>query len=254
MPELTLIRRLKIFANLNDEDERRLADLCRDVVTVAAKRDIVSDQERPEHLHLVLRGWAARYKFLEDGKRQIVGFLIPGDFADLHVTLLGQMDHGIVALTSCRVANVDSKSLDRLTAENARIARSLWYSTLVDEAVLRGWIVNNGRRDAYARIAHLLCEMHARMQMVGLVEDGRLDLPVTQEELADATSLTSVHTNRTLQRLRADGLIDLKGQVLTIRDVAGLQRAAGFDPTYLHLKRRPLIDFSRSSDQLALTR
>jgi len=245
MPEKTLIRRLNFFANLDEEDERRLADLCADVRTVAARRDIVSDQERPEHLHLILRGWAARYKLLPNGQRQIVGFLLPGDFADLHVTLLGQMDHGIVALTPCQVAYVDSKAMDRVTAESTRISRALWWSTLVDEGVLRNWIVNNGRRDAYARIAHLLCELHARMEMIGLVEDHRLDLPLTQEEIADATSLTAVHTNRTLQRLRADGLIELTGHVLTIDDLPGLQRAAGFDATYLHLKRRPLVGFSQ---------
>ncbi|HEY7006584.1 MAG TPA: Crp/Fnr family transcriptional regulator [Sphingomicrobium sp.] len=245
MPEKTLIRRLDIFARLADEDKRRLTELCAHVETVPAKHDIVSDEERPEHLHLVLRGWAARYKLLPGGERQIVGFLLPGDFADLHVTLLGQMDHGIVALTPCRVAYVDSRAIDRLTADSTRVARALWWSTLVDEGVLRNWIVNNGRRDAYARIAHLLCELHARMQMIGLVEDHRLDLPLTQEEIADATSLTSVHTNRTLQRLRADGLIELKSQVLRINDLPGLKRAAGFDATYLHLKRRPLVDFSQ---------
>jgi len=244
MPEKTLIRRLKIVANLNEEDDRRLASLCKDISTVPARQDIVSDQERPEHLHLILAGWAARYKVLAGGERQIVGFLIPGDFADLHVTLLGRMDHGIVALTSCRVAYVDSLAIDRLTAESSRIARALWWSTLVDEGVLRNWLVNNGRRDAYARIAHLLCEMHERMKMIGLVEDGRLDLPLTQEDIADSTSITSVHANRTLQRLRSDGLIELKSHVLTIKDLPGLQRAAGFDPTYLHLKRRPLIDFT----------
>jgi hypothetical protein len=83
--------------------------------------------------------------------------------------------------------------------------------------------------------------MHARMKMIGLVEDERLDLPLTQEELADATSLTPVHTNRTLQRLRAEDLIELRGHVLTIKDLKGLQRAAGFDPSYLHIRRRPLI-------------
>jgi CRP-like cAMP-binding protein len=244
MPETTLVRRLRIVANLNEEDERRLAALCTRIATVPAKHDVVSDEERPEHLHLILHGWAARYKVLAGGERQIVGFLIPGDFADLHVTLLGRMDHGIVALTACRVAYVDSRAIDRLTAESSRIARALWWSTLVDEGVLRSWIVNNGRRDAYARIAHLLCELHARMKMVGLVEDHHLDLPLTQEDIADATSMTSVHANRILQRLRARGLIELKSHVLTINDLPGLQRAAGFDSTYLHLKRRPLIDFT----------
>ena len=241
MPEHTLIRRLRIVADLSESEERRLTDLCRDVRDCPARQDIISDGERPQHLHLVLRGWAARYKVLPGGARQIVAFLIPGDFCDLHVTVLEEMDHGIVALSPCTVAYIDTREIDRLTLESSRIARALWWSTLVDEGVLRTWVVNNGRRDAYERIAHILCEMHARMKMIGLVADERLDLPLTQEELADATSLTPVHTNRTLQRLRAEGLIDLKSHVLTIKDLKGLQRAAGFDPSYLHIRRRPLI-------------
>ena len=241
MPESTLIRRLKIFADLSEDEERRLTDLCSDVRQTPAKQDIICEGERPKHVHLVLRGWAARYKVLPDGARQIVAFLIPGDFCDLHFTVLEQMDHSIVALSPCTVAYIDTREIDRLTLESSRIARALWWSTLVDEGVLRTWVVNNGRRDAYERIAHILCEMHARMKMIGLVADERLDLPLTQEELADATSLTPVHTNRTLQRLRAEGLIDLKSHVLTIKDLKGLQRAAGFDPSYLHIRRRPLI-------------
>jgi CRP-like cAMP-binding protein len=241
MPESTLIRRLKIVADLSEDEERRLTELCSDVRECPVKQDIISEGEKPKHLHLVLRGWAARYKVVPGGARQIVAFLIPGDFCDLHVTVLEQMDHGIVALSPCTVAYIDSRAIDRLTLESSRIARALWWSTLVDEGVLRSWVVNNGRRDAYERIAHILCEMHARMKMIGLVEDERLDLPLTQEELADATSLTPVHTNRTLQRLRAEDLIELRGHVLTIKDLKGLQRAAGFDPSYLHIRRRPLI-------------
>jgi CRP-like cAMP-binding protein len=241
MPDSTLIRRLKIVANLDEDDARQLAGLCADVRTIPARTDILCEHERPEHLHLILRGWAARYKVLPNGARQIIAFLIPGDFCDVHTTILEQMDHGIVTLTPCNVAYIDSEEIDRLTLDNSRIACALWWSTLVDEGVLRSWEVNNGRRHAYERIAHLLCEMHARMKMIGLVENDRLDLPLTQEDLADATSLTAVHTNRTLQRLRAEGLIELRSQVLSIRDLNGLQRIAGFDPTYLHLKRRPLV-------------
>jgi CRP-like cAMP-binding protein len=241
IPESSLVRRLKVIANLDDGDAERLTDLCKEVTSVAAKQDIIAEHDRPEHLHLILRGWAARYKVLPSGARQIIGFLIPGDFCDIHVTILDQMDHGIIALTACKVGCIDSRDVDRLTLENSRIARALWWSTLVDESVLREWVVNNGRRDAHERIAHLLCELHARLDMVGLVEDDRLDLPLTQEDLADATSLTAVHTNRTLQRLRSEELIELRSQVLTIRDLKSLQRIAGFDPTYLHLKRRPFM-------------
>ena len=108
----------------------------------------------------------------------------------------------------------------------------------LDEAILRNWIVNNSRRDAFQRVAHLLCEVHARVQMIGLADSGRLDLPLTQDELADASGLTAVHINRTLQRLRREDLITLSGKVLTIKNAAELKRVAGFDGNYLHIRRR----------------
>jgi CRP-like cAMP-binding protein len=186
----------------------------------------------------MLKGWAARFKTLQDGSRQIVDFVIPGDFCDLHVALLSEMDHGIVALTPCSVARIDEAEIAKLTSENNQIVRAMWWSTLVDQGILREWVLNVGRRNAYGRIAHLLCEMHFRMNRVGLVEHERLALPVTQEELADATGLTSVHVNRTLQRLRRENLVEVRGGMLTLLDVPGLHEAAGFNPSYLHVRRR----------------
>lgn len=233
-----MIAKLGTVADLQESDIEKLIALCNDVRTVPPKQDILSEGERPDHVHVILEGWAARYKTLPDGARQIVACLIPGDFCDLHVAVLGQMDHGIVALSRCRVAYIPSADLDQFTAHHNGLTRALWWATLVDEGVLREWILNVGRRNAFERIAHLLCEMHARMQMVGLVEDGRLALPLTQEELADTTGLTAVHVNRTLQRLRKENLIELGKGMLTIVDVPALREAAGFTGNYLHIKRR----------------
>lgn len=238
MWERSLIARLESVADLRDEDKTSLAALCRDVRPVSAKKNIISEGERPEYIHLVVDGWAGRYKVLDNGARQIVALLIPGDFCDLHTTILGQMDHGIVAITPCQVAYIPPAQVDELTSNHNGLTKALWWSTLVDEAVLRSWVVNAGRRDAYQRIAHLMCELNVRMKMIGLATTDHFDLPLTQEELADATALTPVHVNRTLQRLRKEGLIAFSGGQLTILDVRALQRAAGFDPGYLHVKKR----------------
>src|SRR5437868_14962833 len=111
MDDNMLLRRLRIFANLGAEDEALLDGLCRDIRTTPAKRDIISEGERPEHIHLIVDGWAARYYVVPNGARQITGLLIPGDFCDLHVTVLGEMDHGIVALTDCRLAYIDAAAM-----------------------------------------------------------------------------------------------------------------------------------------------
>jgi CRP-like cAMP-binding protein len=238
MQESPLLARLETVAAISGADRALVAGLCNDVRSVRAKNSIINERDRPEHIHLICDGWAARYKILAGGARQIVALLIPGDFCDLHATILGHMDHGIVAITDCKVAHIPAAQIDELTSNHNGLTRALLWSTLVDEAVLRAWVVNVGRRDAYQRISHLMCEMHFRMQMIGLVAGDRLELPLTQDELADATALTPVHVNRTLQRLRNDGLIELQGSHLTVLDVPKLRQAAGFDPTYLHIRPR----------------
>src|SRR5215203_1402387 len=119
-----------------------------------------------------------------------------------------------------------------------RIADVFWRETLIDAAVFREWVVNVGRRDAYARIAHVLCEIYVRLRAVGLVSGQAYQLPITQAELADATGLSTVDVNRTLQELRGNGLITMKGGRVVIEDWSGLQTAGEFDPTYLHIKKQ----------------
>jgi CRP-like cAMP-binding protein len=229
-----LVMKLRGPSDLSAEDEDAILALCSKVREVGARRDIISEGDNPENVHVMMEGWAARYKVVDDGARQITAFLLPGDFCDLHVAILGEMDHGIVALTPAKVAYVPHQAMEELQRERPELVRALWWATLVDEAVLRSWIVNIGRRDAQQRIAHLFCELHARLKLVGLVTAGQFDLPLTQEILADALGLTPVHVNRTLQRLRSDDLIVLKSGELTILDIEGLRKLAGFDPNYLH--------------------
>ena len=233
-----LIAKLEMGGRLGDEDREALGSLCADVRRVPAHRDIISEGEKPEHVHLMLEGWSARYKIVPDGARQIMAFLVPGDFCDAHVAILREMDHGIVALTPATVAFIPQEVIEELPIRRPQLARALWWATLVDEAVLRSWIVNLGRRDGYERVAHLLCELQVRLRNVGLVEDDRFRLPLTQEVLADALGQTPVNINRILKRLRGEGLITLKGGTLTILDPKGLGKAAGFDPNYLHARQR----------------
>ena len=233
-----LLARLEIFADLDDVERGLLDHICRDLRKFEPKAHIIREGDRPNQVHLIVEGWAARYKTLRNGARQIVAFLLPGDFCDLHTAVLGEMDHSIVAISPCRVAFIPNAEMDELTNNHNGLTKALWWGTLVDEAVLRSWVLNVGRRVAHERIAHLLCELHLRLQMVGLVNGDTFDLPITQEELADATGLTSVHTNRTLQRLRRENLIALESRRLTVLDVKRLRKVAGFDPAYLHIKRR----------------
>lgn len=231
-----LLRKLSAAADLREADRKAVKQLSTRLRSFEPKEEIIGHGERPQFLHLMTQGWAARYKSLPNGTRQIVGFLIPGDFCDLHVQILGAMDHSIVALSRCEVAFIPANEFDQLTEQRTRLTRALWWTTLVDEAVLREWVLNAGRRGAYEAAAHLLCEMHCRLDLVRLVQDGQIAMPLTQEELGDALGITTVHTNRILQRLRKEGLITFKSGLLTIHDVGALRAAGGFNPDYLHIR------------------
>ena len=232
-----LIAKLETRDPLSGEDREALYELYDDCRDIGARRNLIREGDSPDHIVLMIEGWAARYKLLPDGARQITAFLIPGDFCDLHVTILGEMDHGITTLTRSRVAFVPRQKMDELT-ERPSLAKAFWWATLVDSAVLRAWIVNIGRRDAFEAIGHLICELYVRMKNIGLVNGHRFEVPLTQEEIADALGLTSVHVNRVLQRLRAEDLISFSHGMLTIHDYRRLEQASGFNANYLHIQRR----------------
>jgi CRP-like cAMP-binding protein len=199
---------------------------------------IIEEGDRPDDVHLVLDGFACRYKMMPNGSRQIMALLVPGDFCDLHVAILGEMDHGIATLSPCTMVEIPRATILDMTDHHPRIARALWWASLVDEGVLREWIVNLGQRDAEHRMAHLFCELLVRLRAVGRADEAGYELPMTQAELGDVLAISNVHVNRTLQTLREAGLIAFKGQRLTIPDVERLKAYAEFTPNYLHLAER----------------
>lgn len=236
--ENPLILKLEHGARLTDEDRRLLRSVAVETRLVDARQDLIREGEVPDAVHLVLDGFACRYKMLDDGGRSIVAFLLPGDFCDLHVAILGHMDHSIGTLAPCIVVEIPRVKIEELTT-HPRIARALWWATLVDEAILREWLVSMGRRPAHKQLAHLLCELLFRLRAVGRASDGMFELPVTQEELGDALGVSTVHVNRVLQQLREDGLISLQGRLVTILDLPALTRFSTFNPNYLHLRNGP---------------
>ena len=201
-------------------------------------QDVVREGDQPSDCNLLLEGMVCRYKLLEDGKRQIFSFHIPGDIFDAQSFLLNRMDHSILTLTTSRIAMISHDTLRRVFEEYPRIALAVWKDSLIDAAIFRQWVTNVGRRDALARTAHLLCETYARMASVGLVRENSVAWPMTQVELADALGISAVHVNRTLQQLRKMGVASIERQRLTIHDWPRLKAVADFDSTYLHLGER----------------
>jgi CRP-like cAMP-binding protein len=195
---------------------------------------IVREGEQVRECALLLRGFAFRQKSLRDGSRQIISFHIPTEFVDLQNALLGKSDHNVQSINRSEVGLIPVQALRELAATRPNVSAAMWIETLIDSSLLREWVVNLGRRDSRARIAHLLCELAWRFESFGLSNGHSYDFPLTQEQLADAAGLTSVHTNRTLQSLRRDGLIHLSNASLTILDWRGLCEVGDFDALYLH--------------------
>lgn len=233
-----LIMKLEHGAQLTDADRAVLQQLTRKTRRVAQHADISSEGERPENVHLVVEGFACRYKTLTDGRRQIMALLVPGDFCDLHVAILGEMDHSIGTSWGCTIVDIPRSAIEALTAHQPRITRALWWATLVDEATLRAWLVNMGQREADRQMAHLICELLVRMRVVGLASDDSFEFPLTQADLADTLGITSVHANRVLQDLRSQGLVEWKNKRVRVPDAEQLIAFAEFNPNYLHLNRR----------------
>jgi CRP-like cAMP-binding protein len=183
---------------------------------------------------VLLAGFAFRSKIVANGGRQILSIHVPGDMVDLQHALLGTADHNIQMLTTGDVALVSAEAVQEIAFRRPTVGRAMWMDTLVDGSIFREWIANVGRRDARTRISHLLCEFAVRLHAAGLSEGDRYELPMTQEQLGDATGMTPVHVNRTLQSLRNDGLIGRDKRAITIKDWKLLSRAGDFDAAYLH--------------------
>ncbi|WP_095202038.1 Crp/Fnr family transcriptional regulator [Mesorhizobium carmichaelinearum] len=205
----------------------------------ATGQDIVSSGSRPTYSTLILDGLAARYKVLEDGGRQFTSLQVPGDFVDLHAFLLKTMDHGIVALSPCHVIFADHSKLRAITEQAPHLTRLLWLDTLVDGAIHREWIVAMGRRSKISHLAHLVCELFVRLQVVKHTTDMSFHLPLSQAELADVLGLSIVHMNRVIGALRQSGVVTWSNYTVTILDWHRLQEVAEFDPTYLSMMREP---------------
>ncbi len=237
-PNDLMIRKLDSIFPLSDEERGALQQLPILLKGIKADREIVGIGERPAQSCLILEGFTCSYKLSHMGKRQIMALHVPGDMPDLQSLHLAVMDMSIASISSCTVGFIQHEDLRRLCEQHPRLTAAFWRETLVDASIYREWLLNVGQRSAYTRMAHLVCEILIRLKAVGLVEKWSFQWPITQEKLADALGITAVHVSRTLQALRADGLIRMEKTQVSVPDWEKLKEAGEFDPLYLHLQVR----------------
>jgi CRP-like cAMP-binding protein len=231
---------------MTPQDERLLEDAVSEVRDVPGRQTLTRSGEEVRTSTLLVEGYMCRYMDDREGFRQLVAIHVPGDFVDLHGYGLKRLDHDIATLGPAKIAVVPHDAIREINENHPNLTRLLWLATLLDAAMHRQWIFRLGRLDSAGRVAHLFCELEARLQMVGLAENGRFTLPLTQPDLAEASGMTGVHANRTLRSLRERGLTTFREGTVEIEDLAGLRRLAEFEPAYLYGDAARLIGKIRS--------
>ena len=231
-----MLRTLEYRHSLDNADRAAVLGLPHTVRALEHNHYIVREFDRANHSCVLLSGYAIRHKIVAGGARQICSVHMKGDIVDLQNSLLGVADHSVQMLTAGKVAMIPREAVTNLAFERPSVGKAMWTDTLVDGSIFREWIANVGRRDARTRVAHILCEFSLRLKVAGLGEQNGYEMPMTQEQLGDATGLTSVHINRTLKGLEADKLITrTTPRSIIVGDWRKLAEAGDFNSAYLHL-------------------
>ncbi|HKJ10399.1 MAG TPA: Crp/Fnr family transcriptional regulator [Gammaproteobacteria bacterium] len=235
-----LVRKLRYFLDFDDSEAQDLQALPAMESSFLPGDSLVAvGQDTGGGTMLLNRGWAVRYRLLSDGRRQILNFLLPGDFLDPTGFVTQTADYSVAAVTEGTLSVVEVAGLCRLFHRSTRIAAAFWWNSAHEAAIARAHLVAVGRQNAYERIAYLLWELWARLRVIGAADQRAFHFPGTQTMISDALGLSNVHTNRTLARLRAQGLIHIEGRRIEIRDVGRLKAIAEVGGADLHLTGAP---------------
>lgn len=229
-----LSRKLNLHHSLSLEDHRAILGLPHRIRRLEAQSYILREGDRPDRCAVLLQGYAFRHKLTGDGSRQILAINIPGEALDFQNLFLEEADHNVQMLSRGVIADIPRGAIEDLILSHPDVARAILITTLVEASIFREWAVNIGQRDSRSRIAHLLCEFAYRLNAQELNIDGTYELPITQEQLADATGLTPVHVNRVLQALQRERLIERDRRMIRFPSWERLQDVADFNPRYLH--------------------
>lgn len=244
--------RLTQYVTIAGEVTDTLAAVAESEESVEAGLDIVRAGSAARKIHIIQSGWAARYRMIEDGRRQIVNFMLPGDVFDLQA--LGDLDadHSVAAVTNVDVTSFDAARFLSALRRSGDVASAFWWTAVQEESILREQVVRVGRLSARERIGHMLLELRRRWG--GAMGESVLDLPLplTRTDLADALGLTPIHVSRTMSQLKQDGMIKETRDSIRILDRDRLARLSQFDPDYLHIRKLAFADRQSSESQREL--
>ncbi len=235
MPQDAMLRRISFYADLSDDDIARIAEMDGRARTFERNTEIIDAGQKLDCVFIVTEGWAIRYKTLEDGRRQVLNVLLPGDIFDLQVMVAAEADHSVLAVTDVGTWVVRPETFEGLLTQSSSLSCAMWWMQVQEEAFLREQIMRNGKQTARERIGHFLLELHRRIRIAGFGKDESFRMPLTQSIIADALGLTPIHTNRILRQMQRERLIERDKGWVTFVDAERLADICQFDPSYFHL-------------------
>ncbi len=227
------------FLPVSDEERDTIESFRQGAREVQAGRSIIDEHRVSAQLYTLYSGWAFRYKSLSDGRRQILNFLVPGDFIGLQEEFADGSTHGVEAATDVTLCVFARERLWELFQRQPKLGYDITWLASREEKMVDDNLVTAGRRNATERVAMLLMHLYRRAQGVGMAREGWVEFPFNQQHMADALGLSLVHTNKTLRKLREAKLVEIANETMTIGDLSGLEALSNMEaPTE---SQRPLI-------------
>jgi CRP-like cAMP-binding protein len=234
-----LIRKLKEHSRLSSEDVAEIGSLSHTVRELAPNEDLIRQGDDPSVSALVMSGMVARYHLLQNGRRQYISFHMAGDMPDSQALFVDKMDHAVCAIGAAVIASIPHKELMAAFNRRPSVGFAIWRETLIDAAIFREAITNNGARTMRARMGHLFCELLYRARASGLTKDDALSAPISLVQLGETLGMSIATVNRTLHQLRSSRTLDFQKGVLVAKNWKRLAEISQFNPAYLHLKKPP---------------
>jgi CRP-like cAMP-binding protein len=239
-PASILIRKLEEHSRLNADDRDAIQSLSYAVRNLQPDEDLIRQGDDPSVSALVTAGMLARYHLLGTGKRQYLSFHMTGDMPDSQALFIDEMDHAVCAIGAASVALISHKELLAVFKRRPTVSFAIWRETLVDAAIFREAITNNGARTASTRMAHLFCELFYRAKASGLTDDNSCHAPISRIQLGETLGLSIATTNRALLALRQSRSVEFQRGVLLVKSWERLAKIGQFSPAYLHLRKAPI--------------
>lgn len=232
-PRTARFLRGRLRSAMTDQEMQAVEELIESEQTLAGGEPIARRATECSSATILIEGFAVRV-IERRGSAHIVSLQVPGDFVDLPAFALKRLDHDILALGPAKVGRVSHARIRQVIDRQPHLARLLWYSTLLDAAIHREWILKLEDLNAAQRVAHVFCEIRSRLEMVGLGGLSEISLPLTQAQLASMCGTTAVHMSRALRRLRDQTGATFRHGKLRCSDAAAVAEFCEFNPSYLY--------------------